>query len=227
MSLPIYRKVLNKIKGIPNVYIDEFKFFLQKHLPKNPKILEAGACDGKDTLQMAVLWPNGIIYAFEPVPELYKKSENYIGTIENVQLFPYALSNKSGMIEINVSGGISEASSSILNPKLHLELHPEVTFEKSISIESITIDQWRMKYNIPNIDFLWLDLQGAEHLALAGAEDTLKSVKLIFTEVNLVENYSGTMLYKDLKMWLASHGFEVFKEFLDYEDGGNVLFIKK
>ena len=48
------------------------KYFL-KFLPENPVILEAGAHKGKDTVEMAKLWPAGTIHAFEPVPSLFKK----------------------------------------------------------------------------------------------------------------------------------------------------------
>ena len=47
--------------------------FMYKYL-KDPVIIEAGACDGEDTVIMSNMFPNGMIYSFEPVPALYQKA---------------------------------------------------------------------------------------------------------------------------------------------------------
>ena len=46
-------------------------------LPRHPIIVEAGAHIGVDSIEMAILWPEGHIYAFEPVKgHLSKLIEN-------------------------------------------------------------------------------------------------------------------------------------------------------
>jgi hypothetical protein len=71
---------------------------------------------------------------------------------------------------------------------------------------------------------LWLDLQGYELGALKGSTQILKGIKLIYTEVSLKNVYHKAPLYKDFKKWLESYGFVVEKEFLSWDDMGNVLF---
>jgi len=50
------------------------KKYFRAFLPEKPVILEAGAHKGKDTVELAKIWPKGTIHAFEPVPTLFKKT---------------------------------------------------------------------------------------------------------------------------------------------------------
>jgi len=203
------------------------KKFIAKFLPKNPIIVEAGAHVGADTLEMARLWPNSKIYAFEPVPYIFEQLIKNTERLKNATYYPIALSNKSGKSVIYVSSGASDASSSLLSPKEHLNFHPDVSFNKKLDINTITLDDWAIENDIMKVDLLWLDLQGLELKVLKAGTNVLKSVKVIYSEVSLIENYDGGELYSELKDWLESNSFQVVKEELPWEDGGNVLFVKR
>lgn len=56
-------------------------------------------------------------------------------------------------------------------------------------------------------DFLKLDVQGAELLILAGAEETLKNAVVLQTEVEFVSLYIGQPLFADVDRFLRAHGF--------------------
>ena len=115
----------------------------------------------------------------------------------------------------------------MLLPKKHLEIHPDVFFQEKITVQAITLDDWALQHEIKHVDMLWLDLQGYELQVLRNSASILRGVKVIYTEVNLIENYENGALYNDLKMWLLEKGFEVEQEALAWQDAGNVLFIKK
>lgn len=200
---------------------------ISKFLPKNAIIVEAGAHVGIDTIEMAKLWPSSTIYAFEPVPDIFEQLEKNTKNYKNVICVKMGLSDKEGIDKLFVSSGSSDGSSSLLKPKKHLELHPKVKFEDSIEISITTLSKWAKKNRIKKIDFLWLDLQGMEYRVLKKSGALLNKVKCIVTEVSLLENYSGGVLYKDLKGFLLKNGFIVEKEEILWEDGGNVLFVKK
>jgi len=222
MKLIIDRIIRKKkhLKGeIPLEFIGQF-------LPDNPIILEAGAHIGTDTLKMATYWPHSIIHAFEPVPAVLKELEGRIASFTNVYCYPLALSNTSGETTLFVSNGESNGSSSLLPPKEHLIIHPSVSFDEKILVKTITIDDWARISNIQKVDFLWLDLQGVELKVLKSGTELLKSVKVIYTEVSLVENYEGGELYSDLREWLEFKGFRVVREELPWVDMGNVLFVR-
>jgi len=185
---------------------------LDKYLPNNPIIVEAGAYDGNDTVAMSKKWPHGKIYAFEPVPEIYKKLIARTSIIRNIRCFNDALSDKVGLADFILSERIDDPSrlgesSSLLRPKEHLKYAPHVKFNKAICVNATTLDKWAEDNNIYNIDLLWLDLQGFELNVLKAAPNIMKTVKIIYTELEFVEAYEGQYLFKDVDQWLKKNGF--------------------
>ena len=63
---------------------------------------------------------------------------------------------------------------------------------------------WDMEYSY---DHWIIDLQGAELLALKGAENSLKHCKSMSIEVSTVDIYQGGVLWAELKEWLNKHNF--------------------
>jgi FkbM family methyltransferase len=190
-------------------------------------IIEAGAHIGVDTEELAEYFPNGKIYAFEPVPSVFSQLLERTKPYKNVSCIPLALSNQTGTAIMHVSGGMSDGSSSLLPPKDHLIDHPDVTFDTKIHVECTTLDEWAVLNHIRKIDLLWLDMQGHELNALKAGLVTLKNVQAIYTEVNLKEVYDGAPLYGEVRAWLEGFGFQAAVEELPWEDSGNVLFVRK
>jgi FkbM family methyltransferase len=205
----------------------EIKRLISNWLPSNsPIIIEAGAHIGSDTCEMGKTWPSGTIHAFEPIPEIYTKLVKNTKHFKNIITYPVALGTQTGTAEIFVSSGGSDGSSSLLSPKEHISEHPEVQFNKSIMINTITLDEWALKNKIDRVDFAWLDMQGFELPVLKASQVILKTMSAIYTEVSLKEMYEGTVLYPEFKDWMKSNGFSVKAEDLRWNDMGNVLFVK-
>jgi FkbM family methyltransferase len=194
-------------------------------LPKNPIIVEAGGHTGRDAIQMARYWPDGHIHTFEPVPQLFNQLVKNCAPYRNITAYNYALSDASGTSTMNISSASCDAVSSLLKPKLFLESRPDVTFIQE-PVHTITLDDWAQSYGIPQVDFLWLDLQGYELFALQSAKRLLSNVKAIHTEVSLTERYASNPLYHELKEWLEFQDFFVQTEALYRITWGNVLFVK-
>lgn len=203
------------------------KSYIGTLLPNNPIIVEAGAHTGTDTVDMANRWPNAQIHAFEPVPSLFKILTKNTSHFPNVIRHQLALSDKTGSSTMHISEGSSDASSSLLEPKDHLKIHPTVTFDKEITVKTVTLDKWANDNQIKRIDFMWLDMQGMELRMLKKSRIVFPSVGLLYTEINLTENYSGTSLYPEYKKWLHSHEMELLVENTYWNDMGNALFIRR
>lgn len=64
----------------------------------------------------------------------------------------------------------------------------------------------------PTIDFLKLDIQGAELDALAGAQETVREQAIgLEVEVAFAPLYVGQPLFRDIDTYLAARGFSLFK----------------
>lgn len=198
---------------------------------KKPIILEAGAADGSDTLKFSKTFPDAIIHAFEPVFKNYAILKKTVCNQGNVVLHRLALSDYNGEVEINISSNTVSnddvaTSSSLLKPTKHIELHPQIVFEEKELVTTTTIDSWAEKNNITHVDVLWLDMQGMEYRVLKASPRILNTVKVIYTEVSLLEMYEGCILYEEYKKWILSQGFKIIKEELLWKDMGNVLFVR-
>lgn len=209
---------------------------IKPYLPEDPIILEAGSYNGDDALTMSKLWPKGKVYAFEPVPALFEQVESKTKYQPNVYRYNYALSDKNGFAEFHLSEapwaqGQIFASGSLLNPKEHLN-YSAVTFPAKTKVETITIDSWAKLNNVDKIDLMWLDIQGSELDALKCGLDILKTVKVIYMEVEFVEAYEGQALFEDIKSWLEENNFKLLaKDFPDPEKKdsewfGNAVFVR-
>src|SRR6266853_3671287 len=205
---------------IPLAYIAQF-------LPPNPVVVEAGAHLGLDTLAMSRRWPDGHIHAFEPVPELFEQLSARVARHRNVTCYPVALGAAVGTANMYVSGGASNASSSLSRPKGHLTDHPDVTFPREIAVQTTTLDAWANASHVSHVDLLWLDMQGHELAAIKAAPGILQTVRAICTEVYLKESYTGVLLYAEAREYLQYRRFRVQREELPWPDAGNVLCVRQ
>jgi len=185
------------------------KKYIKKFLPTKPIILESGANKGVDTIKMLKHLDPIKIYAFEPVDYLYNKLVNNTKEFKDIiETFNIALSNKSGISDFYISSGESLAVSSLLKPVKYLEDHPDTKFTLT-KINTITIDEWASKNNIKYIDFLWLDMQGAEIMALEKAQTIINKVKAIFIEASLKERFKNNPLVDDVKNFMHNYNFKL------------------
>ena len=206
------------------------------YLPKDPAILEGGAYDGNNTAELASLWPQAMVYSFEPVPTLYQNVKARTAALSNVHVYDLALSNKVGTATFHVSEfdhnpGVPSESSSLLAPKRHKTDIPNIIFKKDITVATTTIDDWASKNGVDRIDLLYLDIQGAELMAMKGAPRIMKTVKVIMTELESVELYKGQGQYPELKQWLEAQGFRMIAANFDPAKGdpwaGDAVFARE
>jgi len=203
------------------------KRFIARFLPVAPVIVECGAHTGDDTVEMARLWPAGSIHAFEPVPHLFEELTKRMAAFSNTQCYRLAVSGESGVKRMFISGGSSDASSSLLTPADHLQSHPDVTFNEDIDVPTTTFGEWARQTAVDVVDLFWLDMQGAEFPSMLGSPDLIGGARAIHTEVSTRETYKGVAQYTEVREWMESIGFRVAAEAIPPGwDMGNVLFVR-
>lgn len=193
----------------------------------NPTILEIGCNDGTNTLWFLEIFKNPKVYCFEPDPRASARFKRKVGQHASVNLFEIALSNRNGEIVFHQSGGSFggmtegwDQSGSIRKPKDHLTVHPTVTFDQTITVKTATLDAWCSENRIEHIDFIWMDVQGAEIDVFNGGINALAKTDFIYTEYNNRELYEGQFTLKQLLERLRD-----FKVLIRYSD--DVLLVRK
>jgi FkbM family methyltransferase len=196
---------------------------------KNPTFIDGGAHNGSTILKLRDEgFMNCKIYAFEPLPEVAKAIET-IGD-SDVTVFAKALGNTDGTIDFNVNKKL--VTSSPLPPKMSDKYHPGLAdLSKKITVPVVKIDTLLREKKITQPDIIKFDLQGYELFGFQGAVETLKQVKIIFTEIEFVELYKNQPLFHDISLFLHQNNFSLFGLYNmgNHDDGqiiaGDALFV--
>jgi FkbM family methyltransferase len=130
-------------------------------------VADVGANIGYFTIIFSrLVGPSGKVYAFEPDPRNYELlcKNIRLNNLSNVILIPQALSDKKGKIKLFLDksnlGNMSLAAANISDAA------------GSTEVEAAVMDDY---FGDKKIDFIKIDVQGAEGLALAGAQNILKN----------------------------------------------------
>jgi len=120
-------------------------------------------------------------------------------------------------------------SSSILEFGTHRNSYPGVFEIERIPLRTITIDTFCTQHpelNIAAVNFVNMDIQGAELKALRGMVKLLPQCIALYLEVNTQEVYKGCALLPELDEFLASNGFKRVELSMTSEGWGDALYIK-
>ena len=137
---------------------------IKKYLKSGMISVDAGANIGYFTLLMArLVGPSGQVHAFEPGKEnvaLLKKNVK-LNSYDSVTVNNSAVSSKSGSLIFYLSD---------TNPQDHRIIKDTSEDRKSYSVKAITLDNY---FGSKKVDFIKMDIQGAELLALEGSHKIL------------------------------------------------------
>jgi FkbM family methyltransferase len=226
--LNIFRVFYYKlIKGVPPISYEPLdKDLLKKYIKvDNPVILEIGSNDGTHTLWFLEVFKNPTIYCFEPDFRAISRFKQKVSSdISNIKLFEIALSDQDGEANFYQSDAVDknwDCSGSLREPYLHVDRHPGIVFNQGVSVKTFKLDTWCKDNFVENIDFIWMDVQGAEMDVFKGAELTLKKVKVLYTEYSDTELYKGQSSLKEIIKQLKKLNFKIVKRY-----HGDALFIR-
>jgi len=164
---------------------------------------DVGANIGWYSTFAAQLLKKGKVYAFEPIKVVAQSlsSNISINRFDNVLVENLALANENGDAEINFDNdnwGLSSLKA-INNSK-----------EKLI-IQVRKLDDYVSENKIKNITVIKCDIEGAEHLFLKGAENTLKRFSpIIFMEVSPKNLSTFDVTPVEINKKLTSLGYSLY-----------------
>lgn len=169
-------------------------------------LIDAGANIGEFCVRGArLVGPSGHVHAFEASPTTFADLTRNLtlNGLTNVTANQMALTSRSGPIEFFLSGGIASGSSS---------LRPAHDFSGStVRVPGVTLDDYCAHAGISRVDFIKMDIEGAELDAFKGATGLLSSPDapvLVFEYHGVVASRFG--VGKDaVPEFLATFGYRV------------------
>lgn len=184
-------------KMVEGSYDAYFYDYLKDKNLENKTIYDIGAHIGYHTLGFATLvGSSGSVLAFEPDPANRSRLEKICSRNSDlakvINVFEYAISDHCGEIEFNSSSNIEDQTSSggfisgSYKPRSDKEYH-HAGFTKSV-VKTITLDDLipnENTYKYP--DLIKIDVEGAEHFVLYGANELIKRKRpLLLIEIHSV-----------------------------------------
>jgi FkbM family methyltransferase len=153
-----------------------FLDYIYKNHKDQNVIVDVGANIGNHSLFFATHLNYKHIHSFEPFPKnIHCATENLSAFKERVTLHPYALSNKTGIVQLYNSEEHNHGGYSLE------QLSDGRSFPVLDTIPTRTLDS----YNFVNVTLMKIDVEGHEAAVLQGAQETLKRCKpLVILENN-------------------------------------------
>lgn len=178
---------------------------LSRYFSPGSVVLDIGAHLGYMTKEFAACYGGSCrVIAFEPIG--YTRSILRIVTAaqRNVSVCPYALSDATGCVDISIP---LKASGTLGIGLAHIG--PEVTRDFVIErAQTTTLDDWFASSNLSTIDFMKVDVEGAELMVLRGGVNTIKAHRpVICMEIDpsYLQRLSTTP--EDIFQFMASAGY--------------------
>lgn len=225
----LFYQKLNKFLSPTRVYVDDHIMYLddadslglavneeyeiaetrivQEQISAGQVVLDIGANIGYFTLKFArLIGDQGKVYAFEPDPDSFRILKRNIlsNEYQNVILEPVAVSNVSAQ--------------AFLERDKYNNLDHQLVYEskssKVIAVQTIRLDDYFRFINEP-VDFIKMDIQGAEVLAFEGMHEIVlrsKCLKLLteFWPIGL-QHFGGTNGAAHYLHELERFGFDIFE----------------
>lgn len=195
------------------------RFFNEK---QELTIFDVGACEGEESIRYAKMFPVAKVYSFEPLLDNYRQAKANLKrfNLDPDLLFNLALGDENGETDFFVSSGhpdgiVSSAdwnygnkSGSMLPPSnIMSENYKWLKFEQGKQVSVCRLDDFCKQNRVSHIDFLHMDVQGAELKVLDGAGDMINEMDLVWLEVSTKSFYREQPLEKEVYKYMKKHGF--------------------
>lgn len=206
-NMPRYTKCTVMLNGKKIEIADNASFkFMHKEIFKqeiykfncnkeSPLIIDGGANIGLATIYFKQLFPKSKIIAFEPDKEIFELLKMNIGSfnLDRIELINKGLWHKNTTLPFTPEG----ADAGFIT-----ELYNSTEGKEKVNVVSLK------PYLKQNVDFLKLDIEGAETVVLQNIKDELDNVERIFVEYHSFVGKEQTL--NELINILAEANFRLY-----------------
>jgi FkbM family methyltransferase len=183
--------------------------FLSRFLQPGMTVLDVGAHHGFYALLASRRVGNsGRVFAFEPSPRERKKLGWHLrwNRCSNVEMIAAAVGARAGQAELFVAAGRETGCNSLRLPAVR------GTPEK-VSVPVDTLDDFLSRRGVEHVDFLKLDVEGAELSALRGAQNLVSRSPrpVVLVEVSDLRTAAWGYAASDILKQLSDRGYRWFE----------------
>ena len=220
------------------------KQYVKSRLFKNPVVVEIGAHYGEDSIDFLESMGASCVHCFEPDPRNIHIFKKYVKD-KRISLYEFAVSDTD---EDSIDFYLSYISD--IKPKMFKKYHwidkkdyvdmkinssgasslrkghPLLDDGETVSVSTIRLDTWATKNGVDDIDFLWIDVQGAEREVVRGFGDMSQKIKCVWIEFG-EDGYDGYMSRRETILTFDAMGFVLDEKKSSKRKKGNLLFWRK
>lgn len=183
------------LKGLQEIFIDEI-YKVEKFLNKKPIVIDCGANIGLATLYFSQKY-DAEVYAFEADPSicecLIKNIENLCSPPRKIRAINKAIWINDDGVDFDIEGGFSG--------QIHQHGHNLV--KHSLRVPSVSLRETIS--NFEHVDFVKVDIEGAENQVIIDCEGVLNIIDYLFIEWH--SNFSDPQMLGEILNLLKKEGF--------------------
>lgn len=189
-----YTSATALLHSLDELFLDEIYKFNSEN--EKPYIIDCGANMGLSILYFKRLFPNAEIDAFEPdkkICAILQKNVDYLFEDQSVRIHEKAIWTEETTLEFFSDGGLSGSM--------------VVDFANTHTSNKIETEDLK-KYLNRTVDFLKIDIEGAENQVIFDLKGHLKNVKNLFLEYHGIKDTKQNL--GDILNLLTEEGFEYY-----------------
>jgi FkbM family methyltransferase len=174
-------------------------------------VVDVGANIGSWALMAEKCFPDATICALEVIPHTAAALRTATAGHQHIQCFDVGLAAHTGTLTLKYHPAASTHAT--------FTDYPHRWNGEAVECAVMRGDEFLAREGISEVDFLKLDVEGAEHLVLQGLESSLRSQRVRFVQfeygrVNILTHF----LLRDFYELFRSYGYVVGKLYPDYVD---------
>ena len=165
-----------------------------------------GANSGQTSLQLASLFPEADLWAFEPNPNILPALKRNTAHLKKARVLPMALGSEQANMTLHVTG--CDLNTSLL--RYEREDGADSVVQK-VEVPVDTLDHFCAQEGIDSIGLLKTDVQGYDLHVMEGGRSLLEQnrVHAIFCEIYIHKAYEGQRTFLETYSFLEKYGFRL------------------